>query len=76
MWKVSWFYEKVRNIANFGGYAAILNANTLQGNVYVAETGRENHNVAVLLDYMVNSLYVVELATEWLVTSVVSVNCN
>ena len=24
MWKVSWFYEKVHNIANFGGYAAIL----------------------------------------------------
>ena len=42
MWKVSWFYEKVHNIANFGGYAAILNANTLQGNVYVAETGRES----------------------------------
>ena len=24
MWKVSWFYEKVHNIANFRGYAAIL----------------------------------------------------
>ena len=24
MWKVSWFYEKVYNIANFGDYAAIL----------------------------------------------------
>ena len=24
MYKVSWFYEKVHNIANFGGYAAIL----------------------------------------------------
>ena len=25
MWKVSWLYEKVHNIANFwGGYAAIL----------------------------------------------------
>ena len=24
MWKVSWFYEKVHNIANFGGYATIL----------------------------------------------------
>ena len=24
MWKVSWFYEKVHNIANYGGYAAIL----------------------------------------------------
>ena len=24
MQKVSWFYEKVHNIANFGGYAAIL----------------------------------------------------
>ena len=23
-WKVSWFYEKVHNIANFGGYTAIL----------------------------------------------------
>ena len=25
MWKVSWLYEKAHNIANFGGYAAILN---------------------------------------------------
>ena len=24
MWKVSWLYEKVYNIANFGGYTAIL----------------------------------------------------
>ena len=24
MWKVTWFYEKVHNIANFGGYATIL----------------------------------------------------
>ena len=24
MWKVSWLYEKVYNIANFGGYATIL----------------------------------------------------
>ena len=24
MWKVSWFYEKVHNIANFGGYTAML----------------------------------------------------
>ena len=24
MWKVSWLYEKVHNIANVGGYAAIL----------------------------------------------------
>ena len=24
MWKVSWFYEKVHDLANFGGYAAIL----------------------------------------------------
>ena len=24
MWKVSWLYEKVHNIANFGGYATIL----------------------------------------------------
>ena len=24
MWKVSWFYEKVHNIANFWGYTAIL----------------------------------------------------
>ena len=24
MWKVSWLYEKVSNIVNFGGYAAIL----------------------------------------------------
>ena len=24
MWKVSQLYEKVHNIANFGGYAAIL----------------------------------------------------
>ena len=24
MWEVSWLYEKVHNIANFGGYAAIL----------------------------------------------------
>ena len=24
MWKVSRLYEKVHNIANFGGYAAIL----------------------------------------------------
>ena len=24
MWKVLWFYEKVHNIANFGGCAAIL----------------------------------------------------
>ena len=24
MWKVSWFYEKVHNITNFGGYAAIV----------------------------------------------------
>ena len=24
MWKVSWFHEKVHDLANFGGYAAIL----------------------------------------------------
>ena len=24
MWKVSWFYEKVHNIANFGVYTAVL----------------------------------------------------
>ena len=24
MWKVSWFYEKVNNITNFGDYVAIL----------------------------------------------------
>ena len=24
MWKVSWFYEKAHNIANFGSYATIL----------------------------------------------------
>ena len=29
MWKVSWFYEKVHNIANLGGYAAILEWNNV-----------------------------------------------
>ena len=24
MWKVSWFYDKVHDIANFGDYTAIL----------------------------------------------------
>ena len=37
---------------------------TLQGNVYVAKLFTGNHNVAVLLDYMVNRLYIVELAIE------------
>ena len=30
MWKVSWLYEKVHNIANLGGYAAILFVDCLQ----------------------------------------------
>ena len=39
MWKVSWFYEKVQNIANFGGYAAILYGTLYQLRIL---TGRTN----------------------------------
>ena len=35
MWKVSWLYKKVHNIANFGGYAAILHVEVIDCNFFL-----------------------------------------
>ena len=42
MWKVSWLYEKVHNITNFGGYAAILHINP---SINVATTENTHCNI-------------------------------
>ena len=42
MWKVSWFYEKVHNIANFWGYAAILFIECISSRSYGVVLGIDN----------------------------------
>ena len=52
MWKVSWLYEKVHNIANFGGYAAILFVDCLQ--------------ITAIVSRLVSVLYVTGFAKRYL----------
>ena len=51
MWNVSWFYEKVHNIANFGGYAAIL------CEVWILLSSYKRHFQAHLTPVQEGSLY-------------------
>ena len=52
MWKVSWFYEKVQNIVNFGGYAAILSikfgANPMNSSGFMTNYSRETISIFVV----------------------------
>ena len=60
MWKVSWLYEKVHNVVNFGGYATILTHNITRKQVTIV-TGWQN----CVFIYIVSGMVIVKPLSYW-----------